>query len=54
MASLPSKRSHSWRTDSHKNKKNWRRVVGTVGGREKKGNASGQPGLGLLDYIQVP
>ena len=51
MASLPSKRSHSWRTDSHKNKKTGRRVVG---GRGKKGNASGQPGLGLLDYIQVP
>lgn len=51
MASLPRKRSNSWRTDSTRTKQNWRRVVC---GRGKKGNASGQPGLGFLGYIHIP
>lgn len=51
MASLPSKRSHSWRTDSHKNKK---KLKESCGWPLAFLFFTGQPGLGLLEYIQIP
>ena len=51
MASLPSKRSHSWRTDSHKNKK---KLKESCGWPLAFLFFTGQPGLDLLEYIQIP